>query len=242
MKKLFLLFITLFTLAITFGTQQAKAQVTVRGQILDAGNRKPLYPATIRNKNRKLTAFADKGGFYRINAYPADTLVFSFLGYEADTLVVKTMGGNFVYDVSLSKSERFLTTVEVSSKYNAYQLDSMARREEFSTFLDLPKQQLAETNTHTGFGLVFSPFTRYSRKEKDKRKFQEYFAKNEESEYIGFRYSRDYVGKVSGLSGDSLTTFMSSNMPKYADLRAMSNEDLVFWISERALKFRGKKP
>lgn len=239
MNRLILL-LGLIALFFLVGVHEAQAQVTVRGKIKEANSNKVLYPATVRNVNKKTTAFADQGGNYKINAEVLDTIVISFVGYEADTFVVRVTNGYYQHDADLEPGERFLHEVEVTDRYNAYQLDSIARRDEFAVFLEQPKRQLTETDTHTGFGIRFSPFTRYSKREKDKRKFKEFYAQNEEVQYTRYRYSPGFVKKVTGLDGDSLTKFMEKYTPSYNELRDMSNETLIFWTSERALKFRGK--
>lgn len=223
------------------GAQQLNP-VTVRGQMVDKNTRLVLYPASVRNLSNHQSAFSDKGGYYKINARQNDTIVLSFVGYQADTFVVKQLSGTEVHNTELLAEEHFLRGVEVTSRYNAYQLDSLGRAEEFKHILSVPDRSLVdESKRPEGFGLIFSPFSRYSQKEKDRRKFKKKFEENEVQQYIDFRYSKQFVNKVTGLTGDSLLNFMQKNTPTYAELRNMLNEDLIYWTTDRYRTWINKK-
>ncbi|GEP96497.1 carboxypeptidase-like regulatory domain-containing protein [Chitinophaga cymbidii] len=221
-------------------TQAQTLPVTVRGQVTDTARQLVLYPATVRNKKTNVRVFTDNGGYYRIPASQGDTILISFIGYVGQAFVVNNTAGEEVKNVRLALQERFLPRVEVSGKWNPYQLDSIARYEEYRPFLETRSRTLVDTEKRSqgGFGLTFSPFTRYSRKQKDLRKFKELYAKNEMQRYVDYRYSKPFVQRVTGLSGDSLIKFMYKYQPPYDMLREMNNETLIFWISERALQWR----
>lgn len=221
-------------------TRAQTLPVTVRGQVTDTDRQLVLYPATVRNKKTNVRVFTDNGGYYRIPASKGDSILISFLGYLPQTFVVDNSVGEEVRDIRLALQERFLPRVEVSGKWNQYQLDSIARYEDYRPFLETKNRTLVDTEKKTqgGFGLTFSPFTRYSRKQKDLRKFKELYAKNEIQSYIDYRYSKTFVQRVTGFTGDSLLKFMYKYQPPYDMLRGMNNETLIFWISERAKQWR----
>lgn len=222
---------------------EAQAQtlpVTVRGQVTDTARQLVLYPATVRNKQTNYRVFTDNGGYYRITANQGDTILVSFIGYMPQTFVVANSVGVETHDIRLELQERFLPSVEVSERWNPYQLDSIRRYEEYRPFLETKNRTLVDTDKRYqgGFGLTFSPFTRYSRRQKDLRKFKELYAKHEMQSYIDYRYSKTFVQRVTGLTGDSLLQFMHKYQPPYEMLRQMNNETLIYWISERALLWR----
>lgn len=219
---------------------QLESPVLVRGQITDTSKRLVLYPATIRNKTARTRVFSDNGGYYRINARMGDEILISFIGYLPDSFKVKSVAGTEVHDIQLKLRERFLPGVEVSGKWNPYQLDSIARYEEFRPFLEAPNRSLVDTSKRStgGFGLVLSPFSRGSRKEKDLRKFKKLYYEHEVQAYIDYRYSKSFVSRVTGLTGDSLLRFTQKYTPTYEMLRNMNNETLIYWISERAKQWK----
>ncbi len=244
MRSYLSLFITaagLVILSVGAHAQQL-SPVTVRGQLVDKSTRLILYPASARNLSTRQSVFTDKGGYYKITGHQNDTIVLSYVGYHADTFVVKQTGGTEVHNASLDVEEHFLKAVEITSRYNAYQLDSLARADEFRHILEVPDKSLVDKSKRPeGFGIIFSPFTRYSQGEKDKRRFKEKFETNEVEEYIEFRYSKQFVNKVTGLTGDSLLNFMNANKPTYNQLRGMLNEDLIYWTTDRYRTWANKK-
>jgi hypothetical protein len=126
-----------------------------------------------------------------------------------------------------------LHSVEVGAHYSLYQADSLARREQFAYILEKRDMPLAGGSTPVGAGIVFSPFTRYSRQEKQKREFKKIFAQAERDRYIDSRFTPAFVSKVTGLQGEPLQRFMRENYPDYNTLRVMQQEDLIYWITDK---------
>lgn len=241
-----LLLVTMLSFLLAGSTlHEARAQelqnpVTLRGQITSTDGQLVLYPATIRNKNTGARVFSDQGGYYRINANPGDQVLISFIGYVSDSVTVTNVAGTQIYNARLKMKERFLPQVEVSGRWNPYQLDSIARYEEFRPFLEEKSHSLVDTSKRSsgGFGITFSPFTRGSRQQKDLRKFKKLYEQNEVQRYIDYRYSKSFVSRVTGFTGDTLLKFMQVYTPSYGLLRRIPNEDLIVWISVRAKQWR----
>lgn len=212
---------------------KAQAQVTLTGTIVDKENKLVLPYASITNKSTGRRTYSDKGGFYKITASPKDVVVFSFLGYKSDSVVVTQSSGTETRDISLTVEAKQLRSVEIGTQYTPYQLDSLSRRQQFGYILDKKDMPLAGGSTPEGAGIVFSPITRFSRAEKRKREFKKIFAKAEEERYIDSRYTPQFVSKVTSLKGDSLMIFMKENYPDYNSIRVMQQEDLIYWITDR---------
>lgn len=220
--------------------EKSQAQVTLTGTIIDKENGLVLPYASITNKTTGRRAYSDKGGFYKIAAKKGDMVVFGFLGYNPDSLVVSAENGIETKEIHLVVESRQLHGVEVSTKFTPYQLDSINRRDQFGYILDNPNKPLAGGSTPVGAGIVFSPFTRYSRKEKQKREFKKIYAKAEKDKYIDSRYTPLFVSRVTTLKGDSLRLFMSENYPDYDTLRMMPTEDLMYWITDKYKAWKKK--
>jgi hypothetical protein len=211
---------------------QAQAQVTVTGSVQDKTNGLVLPYASVTNKTTGRRTYTDKGGFYKISASSRDVIVFSFVGYKPDSITVVMSSGTETRDISMTVEATNLPSIKVSSQYTPYQADSLQRRQQFGYILDLPNHQLAGENTPQGAGIVFSPFTRYSRKEKQKREFKKIFYKAEQDRYVDSRYTPAFVTQVTRLTGDSLHLFMQSNYPDYDLLRSMPTADLIYWTTD----------
>lgn len=220
--------------------EKSQAQVTLTGTVVDKENGLVLPYASITNKTTGRRAYSDKGGFYKISAKKGDMVVFGFLGYNPDSLVVSAENGTETREIHLVVESRQLHGVEVSTKFTPYQLDSINRRDQFGYILDNPNKPLAGGSTPVGAGIVFSPFTRYSRKEKQKREFKKIYAKAEKDKYIDSRFTPLFVSRVTTLKGDSLRLFMSENYPDYDTLRMMPTEDLMYWITDKYKAWKKK--
>jgi len=212
---------------------EAQAQVTLTGKIVDKENKLVLPYASITNKSTGRRAYSDKGGFYRITASPKDVIVFAFLGYRPDSLVVSQSSGTETRDISLMVEARQLKGVEIGTQYSPYQVDSINRRDQFGYILDKKDMPLAGGSTPVGAGIVFSPITRFSRKEKQKREFKKIFSRAEQEHYIDSRFTPAFVSRVTSLKGDSLQLFMKDNYPDYNTMRVMAQEDLIYWITDK---------
>lgn len=217
----------------------AKAQVIVTGQISDS-NKLVLPYATITNLTTGRHSLSDQGGFYRIDATRNDKIVFTFVGYLPDTVKVTQTTGTQTINVKLVVASRFLKGVEVSSQYTPYQLDSLERRRQYGYLLDLPNKPLAGGSTPQGAGIVFSPFTRYSKSEKQKRQFKKNYEEMEKEKYIDSRFTPVLVSQVTGLKGDSLQLFMRDNYPDYETMRAIGHNDLLYWITDKYKAWKKK--
>ena len=237
MKRLPLLLLLVLCSLIAKETQ---AQVTLTGTIVDKENGLVLPYASITNKTTGRRAYSDKGGFYKITASKGDMVVFAFLGYNSDSIVVSQSTGVETREIHMTVESKQLHSVEVTTKYTPYQLDSINRREQFSYILDNPNKPLAGGSTPVGAGIVFSPFTRYSRKEKRKREFKKIYAKAEKEKYIDSRYTPIFVSQVTRLKGDSLRMFMRDNYPDYDTLRMMPTEDLIYWTTDHYKAWKKK--
>jgi hypothetical protein len=219
----------IFSMALS---QVASAQVTVTGVISDS-NRLVLPYATIVNTISGKRTFSDQGGFYKITGNRNDRIIISFVGYLPDTIIITQSSGTQTTNVVMQPEGKFLKEVEITSQYTPYQQDSIARRQQYGYLLDLPNQQLAGGSTPEGAGIVFSPITRFSKKEKQKRQFKENYEKMEKEKYIDSRFTPLLVSRVTGLKGDSLQLFMRDNYPDYNTMRAIGNNDLLYWITDK---------
>lgn len=206
-------------------------QVIVTGTVLDE-NKLVMPGASILNKSTGKRNYADAGGFYKIEAHLKDSIVFSYVGYITQTIAVPQSSGTYTLAITLQKQERFLSGVEVKSQYTPYQLDSMDRRAQFQPWLDKKDIPLAGNATPVGFGISVSPITRFSHKEKDKRKFKKIYADNEMDKYVDSRYTPLLVSHVTGLKGDSLLLYMQKFRPQYGILRQQPSEELIYWIAD----------
>jgi hypothetical protein len=238
--KVFLRIIALGCMLGMVSIQLVKAQVVVTGMISDS-NKLVLPYATVSNLNTGKRSLSDQGGYYKITASRNDRIVFTFVGYKPDTITVAQTTGTQTVNVIMISAGKFLKGVEVTSQYTPYQIDSIERRHQYGYILDQPNAQLAGGSTPEGAGIVLSPITRFSKKEKQKRQFKKNYEQMEKEKFIDSRFTPLLVNKVTGLRGDSLQLFMRDNYPDYNTMRTLAYNDLLYWITDKYKAWMNKK-
>lgn len=204
-----------------------------------------LFPASVHNRTTGEAAMTDLGGNYRIAAHPRDKIVFSYLGYHPDSIVVTASSGEVRRDIYLIRRSEQLPQVEIGA-LTPYQQDSLERRQLFGTYLEKPKATVFESDkspkgVNTGFGLTLHPFTYFSKEERRKRHFHKMFARYEQEAFINNRYTPALVTQLTGLTGDSLGLFMRTHQPSYYFTRRVSDLEFGSWIKQQYKAWLRKK-
>jgi hypothetical protein len=164
-------------------------------------------------------------------------LVFSHVGYRADTIVVDTAMQAGDFPVYMEPRAQTLRAVEVGSLSN-YQLDSMARREEYAWVYDHGNPpRIEHKRTGDGVGLSLDIFRNASKEDKDREKLKKRLMKEEEEHYVDFRCSREYVSRLTRLKGDSLQLFMMHYKPTYEYCRKAATVDILVYVNDSFKKF-----
>jgi hypothetical protein len=228
-----------------FCNYTSRAQSMLAGRIFRKNSSEILIAVTVKNISQSRYGSSDQGGNYRIPALSGDTLVFSRVGYNNDTLIVySTMLFNG-FDIYLKAHEESLPEVFVDAM-SKYRTDSLKRREDYAFLLDKkhPVKLWNEKRPGDAPGLNFSPIGFFSRKEKQKRLLKSKLKTEDEQEYIDAKFSVGLVAQLTRLTGDSLKQFIYLYRPAYAFCRKTDHELMLHYINEKLLLFRkvnGKK-
>jgi hypothetical protein len=209
----------------------SSAQQLLRGKIYNAKGDEVLVAVTILDRTNKELEISDLVGNYNIRAAEGDTVIFSSVTYFPDTVIVSFFMLNAGFDVSMQPHETTLSPVIVNG-FTGYQVDSLNRREYYKDYYR-QKKLVNDSFPSAGFGVHFSVFDYFSGKEKRKRKFTERLDKDEMDYYIDYRFSANYVSKLTGLKNDSLKTFMKLYRPAYKFCRKASQQDMLFYINDK---------
>lgn len=213
--------------------------VIVQGHVTDFKTGAPLYPATIVNEATNRATYADSAGYYRITAKAGDVLSFSYLGFYTQKYTVQERLEYINHPVKLISKRQKLETVDIKA-LTPYQQDSLDRIRTFGHYLDLPVAHLLDksSSASSGFGLVFHPFTYFSKAERRKRKFHKRYKQFEENAFIDSRYRSQLVQHLTGLSEDSLRQFMLHHRPSYGFTRTAGNLLFQSWIIRQCRSWR----
>lgn len=233
---------TLLALVVAVCCLKADAQTVLKGKVVDDLYDRVVIGATIFNATQNKSGRSDMGGNYRISAAEGDKILFSSVGYISDSIIVTHDMLSGAYDIALTKKVVMMEEVEVG-QLNPYQVDSISRREEFGDVLEKRQTNLVggRGNAPTdGVGITFSPISRYSREEKNLRRFKKNYERQEKEYYIDYKFSYSQVSKVTGLTGDSLRVFMLKYRPDYKFCRRNSHGDMLVYINDSYREFMNK--
>ena len=221
---------------------QGFAQQFLTGKIRRKDGMEPLTSVNVYNLTLRKHRLSDEAGNYRIQARSGDMVIFSIVGYHTDSIPVTAgiLGSDF--PVLLDVRVVDLQAVTVGNLSN-YQLDSLARRQDYSWIYDSKPQPLLERQRQgdgVGVGLNVIP-TGSSDDHHQIADWKKRISHEEEQHYVDFRYSRDYVSRLTHLQGDSLQQFMERYRPTYDYCRKAANVDILVFISDSYKKFEGGK-
>jgi len=220
---------------------QAQTTSVIYGKTIDSVNNSLISLTTVTNLSKGKSVTSSYSGRFIIPAETGNLLVTSHSGYNFDTVRVtpEMINDTITIRMNALKSDLMNATVVAKNRYNAYQLDSLARRQDHAALLS--KQNLKAIDgpvAGSGFGISFS-LDRYSKREKQKRKAKELFELMEEEAYINYRFPNEKVSEYTGLKEDGLVEFMNLYRPEYEWLREhTAEEDVVSYINKKIKAYR----
>ncbi len=202
------------------------------GTVFDDQDNTPLQSAVILNKRTGNATLSDQKGMYRLEVKYGDTITVTLVSYEALAFTVKETKQESVRNIYLSPEVAMLETFEVNT-LSPYQRDSLARKNLYGAALN--------REWVSGGQAVFSPMTalaqQFSRKAKQRRRFQLNYSDWENQKFIESRYTSEFVATVVPLRGDTLIAFIN-HYPIAADFaRAATDLELKMWIKYNFLEW-----
>ncbi|HEY5967153.1 MAG TPA: carboxypeptidase-like regulatory domain-containing protein [Chitinophagaceae bacterium] len=211
------------------------AQNNVKGKVYDSQTDSTIAGVNVYNLNTKLSVRSGSDGSYTIAASEGDRIMFSRIGFRPDTATVIYSMLLTLHEVTLYKEIITLKNVTVTS---SYQMDSLSRRNYYN---DIYAKQPGITGFNRppdGFGVSVSPLSYFSYQAKQKRQLKRRLIKQEEESYVDRSFPKEWVAKLTGLRGDSLTRFMILYRPSYKFCRENSREKMLLYVNDKLKEFK----
>jgi hypothetical protein len=203
-----------------------QAQV-LEGIVAEGDDGSPLTAVMILNKTKNQSTMTDVDGKYSIRADKGDNIDFSYMGYYPVSLMMPESVNTF-RRISMKKKLFSLEEIVIGPDYTPYQLDSIRRRKLYA--LDLSRERVSSTT----MGAIFSPASalaeQFSKKSKQRFRFQKNFVKWESQKYIDTRYLPEEVASLTGLSGDTLAAFINAHPMPQDYARTATDLEIKMWI------------
>ena len=211
------------------------AQNNVKGKVYDSQTDSTIAGVNVYNLNTKLSVRSGSDGSYTIAASEGDRIMFSRIGFRPDTATVIYSMLLALHEVTLYKEIITLKNVTVTS---SYQMDSLSRRNYYN---DIYAKQPGITGFNRppdGFGVSVSPLSYFSYRAKQKRQLKKRLLKQEEESYVDRSFPKEWVSKLTGLRGDSLSRFMMLYRPSYKFCRKTNREKMLLYVNDKLKEFK----
>lgn len=216
----------------------AGAQVWIRGYLKDSFTHRPIANGKIKNK--LTTAITDENGFFRLKVQEGDVLLVRAPFYQLSTVHFSFPSIDSFLFIYLKPLGAIMKNVTVQTNYSRYQMDSMRRRAVFEK--EHSRISAISREPHPGFGLVINLDHFSKRKDRQRKQQQKLFEETEQWAYVRSRFFPALVKAYTGLTGDSLNTFINQYTPSYQWLRAHpKDEQVIFYINDKMKDFEKTK-
>ena len=226
---------TLILLLLLNNCFEITAQNNVKGKVYDAQTDSTIAGVNVYNLNTKLSVRSGSDGGYTIAASEGDRIMFSRIGFKPDTATVIYSMLLALHEVTLYKEIITLKNVTVTS---SYQKDSLERRNYYNNIYARQPGITGLNRPPDGFGVSVSPLSYFSYRAKQKRQLKRRLIKQEEESYVDRSFPKEWVSKLTGLRGDSLTRFMTLYRPSYKFCRETNREKMLLYINEKLKEFK----
>ena len=224
----------------------ANAQ-NLTGVVKDATTHLPI--GNVQVYSLKSSTSTDENGRFKIeNLMKGSNLSFRIMGYETVELVF----GGSVTDtiIYLNVNPIYLKEIKVQTNRN-YKRDSINLRRDYAKVFNSKQTKIGDLfikksagersinshlNPNSTSSLVSVNLLKVasllSRKRDPLQKFKSTLLRDEEDRYIDHIFSKEKVGQLTELKGDSLTIFINKYRPNAQTLKKMTPYELTMYIKE----------
>lgn len=201
----------------------------ISGQIVDMGTGTPIIGVSIHNVYTASVLASDNNGNFNITANEGQLIEFRKEGYRTQRLRIPK--GNLpVLKVNLEKGSDGPIMDSYTGAAPDYKTDSLRYGQLYKRELEFPKL--------TGLQMIQHPFSAMSKRNQQVWNFQEEYNFYQSQKYIDYTFNKELVTNITGLTGDSLQTYMEMFRPTYQQLRSMSQYTYYSYIKQTVTLYR----
>jgi hypothetical protein len=195
------------------------AQFTVTGTVFDSSKRNYVENVQVESSGGKYTR-TDSMGRYKITVTEKDSLTFIYKNKPTQKFVVKDIANPDQFDISLGVTVKggYRTLKEVLVFARSYRQDSIENRENYAGVYNYRKPTIRTSISPGGaVGADVNEIINMFRFKRNKRLkfFQARLEKQEQENFISFRFNKNFVRRITQLQGPELDTFMVRYIPSY---------------------------
>jgi hypothetical protein len=222
------------------------AQYKVSGTVLDKSKINTVENVRIVSSGGMFTV-TDSLGKYQIDVKPGDSLTFIYKNKPTQQFAVNSISNSQDFNISLhiNVESKFSTLKEVVVYSKSYKQDSLENRETYADVFNYERPGLSTSLGPGGTaGADVNELINIFRFKRNKRlrAFRNRLEEQEQEKYVNYRFNKITVGRITGLSGNALDTFLVWYRPDY-EFAALSSE-LMFnqYILNASYQYRKIMP
>lgn len=196
-------------------SQQALAQVNVKGLVLDSSGMYPIQRVSVLSSRGSGTA-TDSNGHYSILLQETDSIWFSYLNKPTKKFAVKDIKTPYAFNIAIQTYIPILP--EARTRSRNYRQDSLQNREDYARIFNFEKPGLSVVSGNGGVGIGLEDLINSFRFGRNKRTlaFQERLIVQEQEGFIKYRFSKLLVRRITQETDDNeLNRFMLMYQPSY---------------------------
>lgn len=218
------------------------SQIVVSGNVLDKSKLNYVEGVRVFTTAGKIV-ITDSLGRYSIAASKGDSIYFVYNTKPTQKFAINTIPNHSQFDISLSINIKSKYTVlkEVIVYSKNYRLDSAENRATYAKIFNHHSARIEPTfnpGGAAGFDAneLFSLFRpKYNRR---MQKLQEMMLRNEEEQYVSYRFNKNFVRRITQITGTALDTFMTKYRPSYFFTSTSSAIQFNQYILNASYQFR----
>lgn len=232
LQRFTLIFIFLF-LFFCAGAQR----IVLHGTVYDHFNKQPVQLVTVFASNGNVV-LTDTLGKYAIALSEKDSVWFSYLGKQTMKYPVDTIADIANFEIALYIDAAWLPEVRVQSR--DYYFDSIQNRRDYAKYFNFQKPGLKIVSVSPSsyvpgsvtVGLDLDEIINMFRFRRNRQllSLQQRLIEEEHDKYIDHRFTKYFVGRLTGLENDALENFMNIYRPSYEMLLTMNDIELGQYI------------
>lgn len=238
-----ILYIAALTFTALLATDySASAQTyTIKGMVYDSSHNYPLESVTVLSTSGKGTV-TNADGFYQIEVTEKDSIWFSYLNKPTIKFPVLKIMNPLSFDISLQVNVPTLKEVKIRPRY--YRQDSIQNRVDYAKIFNYKKPTLRPSINGMGVGFDLDELINIFRFKRNRSlaSFQRRLLIEEQDKFIGHRFNKALVRRLTLLESPELDSFMLLFRPSLVFTQTAGDYEFQYYIKTAFFRFKNGLP
>ncbi len=231
-----------FLLILIAHIKPATCQQILSGRVFDKSKINFVENARVISTGGKM-ALTDSMGRYAIAVMNEDSVFFVYENKPTQKFTVSSITNfdNFNVSLHIYVKSKYSLLAEVVVQSKIHRQDSIENRQQYAAVFNFQKPGLVSgtgVDGTVGFDANEIINTFRFRRNKRIKAFQRRLEKEEEEKYVDYRFSKIFVGRITGLKSPALDSFLVKYRPGYEFTSQSSVLEFNQYVLDASYQFR----